>query len=306
MKLIECKDKPDWLVARLKDSEGLPRFTASDVAAAMGVAPWKSRLALYAEKIGEMPSDIEESEPMSWGRVLQGGIGRRFAEKTGRQVEEAPPFTLIVSDDEDWLACTPDFYENDKEKGDGVLEIKATSHPWLEDAPAHYQVQLQVQLHVTKRKYGTLCAFNGLKNPPAWIDYDKHDAFIKRMLGVLDEFRWRVIHRKPPEPNGQAEESTREALAALYPRDSGARIELPAEALEWTQELEQFKAQQKAISEQILLRENRIKAVINEATYGVLPDGSLWSWKEQVRIDPPRLEPRETRFRVLRRVKGER
>lgn len=296
MKIIEAKDEAGWLKAREK------YITASDVAAAMGVSPWKSRLALYAEKIGEMPQAPLDSEPVAWGKALQTGIGRRFAEKTGRAVEEAPPFTLVLSDDNDWLACTPDFYEQDKEKGDGILEVKATSMPWVDDAPMHYQIQLQVQLHVTKRKYGTLCAFNGLKNPPAWVDYDKHEAFIKRMLSVLDEFHWRVIHRKPPEPDGEAQESTKEALAALYPRDSGAQVALPAEALEWAREIEQLKAGMKTVEDQIKQRENRIKALIGESSYGVLPDGSMFSWKEQVRIDPPRLEARETRFRVLRRI----
>jgi putative phage-type endonuclease len=299
MKVIECKDEAAWLEARKT------LLTASDVASIFGANPFKSELALWAEKTGAIESaDLSESEPVQWGKEFQGAIGRRFAQKTGREVEEAERFNIYVHPDVDFLGATLDFWENDKAKGRGILEAKATDFQWEEDAPAHYQIQLQCQLAVTRIPYGTLCAFNGLKRPPVWIDYEAHPEFIKRLVSKAEAFWWRVQNKVAPPVENDTSESTRQALAALYPRDTGVQIALPPEAIDWSKELDQFKAQAKAIEDQIRARENALKAAIGEASYGVLADGSGWSWKEQVRIDPPRPEPRETRFRVLRRVRG--
>lgn len=298
---IECKNEQDWLKARRE------LLTASDIASIFGANPFKSELALWAEKTGAIePDDLSESEPVQWGKEFQGAIGRRFAQKTGREVEPAPPFRIYLHPDVAFLGATLDFWENDAEKGKGVLEAKATDFQWEEagEAPVHYQIQLQCQLAVTRIPYGTLCAFNGLKRPPVWIDYEANDAFIKRLVSKAEAFWWRVKTKNAPPVENDSSESTKEALAALYPKDVGTQIALPPEAVTWTEELDSFKRQAKVLSEQITARENALKAAIGDATMGLLADGSAWSWKTQRRVDPPRAEERITEFRVLRRVKG--
>jgi putative phage-type endonuclease len=299
MNAIECKSESEWLKARKE------LLTASDIASIFHANPWKSELALWAEKTGAVePADLTDSEPVQWGKEFQGAIGRRFAEKTGREVEEAPRYTIWLHPDVAFLGATLDFWETDREKGKGILEAKATDFQWEEDAPVGYQIQLQCQLAVTRIPYGTLCAFNGLKRPPIWIDYAANDAFIKTLVSKAEAFWWRVKTGNAPPVDGDGSESTKDALAALYPRDTGVQVALPPEALEWSRDLETFKTQAKTIEEQIRMRESALKAAIGDASVGVLADGSGWSWKLQRRVDPPRLVERVTEFRTLRRLKG--
>lgn len=300
MNAIECKDEADWLKARKI------LLTASDIASIFGANPFKSELALWAEKIGAIePDDLSQSEPVQWGKQFQGAIGRRFAEKTGREVEPAPPFRVYIHPDVDFLGATLDFWETDAEKGKGVLETKATTIPWQDEPPIVYQIQLQCQLAITRMPYGTLCAFNGMMKPPVWADIPANDAFIKRLISKAEAFWWRVKTKNAPPLENDPSESTREALAALYPRDSGLQVALPPEALEWANEIKLLEAQTKTLKEQIRARENSVKAMLGDATIGVLADGRAFSWKEQVRHDPPR-EARETRFRVFRLIEAKR
>ncbi len=74
---------------------------------------------------------------------------------------------------------------------------------------------------------------------------------------------------------------------------------LPAEAADWTDEIEAAKEQIKSAEAMKTAAENRIKAALGDATFGLLPNGGLWSWKTQTRKEY--VSP-ETTFRVLRRV----
>jgi putative phage-type endonuclease len=295
--VLECENETDWLHERRS------RLTGSEIASIFDANKFKSRLELYAEKTGIIEPKPVDSEPVQWGKEFQGAIGRRFAQKTGREVTEANPFALYVHPDLDWLACTLDFFEKDKEKGEGILEAKATDFQWEEDAPPMYQIQLQCQLAITGIPYGTLCAFNGLKKPPVWIDYDRHDAFIKTLISKAEEFWWRVQTKNPPPVGVEASESTRAALSALYPHDTGTAVALPSEAVQWTEEIAKFEAQAKALEEQVKIRKNWLREKIADASYGALADGRAWKWAEVV-TPMPAQEAYVKRYRMLKLVKG--
>jgi predicted phage-related endonuclease len=291
VKTIECGNEADWLAERDKLA-----VTASEVFTLM-----TKPLTHYARKKGILPGP-EQSERMTWGKRLQGEIARGFAEDTGRKVELAAPFTLFLHEDFPCVGATPDAIETVQERGRGALEIKNTESEWIDDPPVMYQAQLQCQLSVLGFQFGTLAALHR-GNKLIWADMTRNDDFIKRFLGKAEEMAWRIATNNPPFEI-DASEDTAKALSALYPVDSGSQVALPPEALEWTREIELFKQQTKSAEEQIRLRENQIKHAIGESSIGVLADGSMWSWKKQTRVDPPRLEPRVTEFRVLRRLKG--
>src|SRR6185295_10321806 len=169
---LELKDRESWLEAR----RGL--ITASDAASAMGLNPYKSPLKLYAQKLGRLEGE-EENEAMAWGRLFQSGIGERFAEKTGRAVTEAPQHTIYLHPDAPFVGGTFDFFQKDATKGDGILETKASQIPWQDEPPVMYQVQLQCQLSISGRPYGSLAKFESLRRPPLWSDQERNEKFIK-------------------------------------------------------------------------------------------------------------------------------
>lgn len=68
-----------WLEYRRKGIGG------SDAATIIGLNPYKSRLELYAEKLGFM-SEKEDTEAMRTGRDLEAYVAQRFTEATGKKV----------------------------------------------------------------------------------------------------------------------------------------------------------------------------------------------------------------------------
>ena len=293
-KALEYKTREEWLDGRKS------LITASDAAAALGLSPFKSALKLYAEKIG-LAEDGEEREAMKWGKALQGAIGSRFAEVSGRAVTEAPPFTIFLHPDHPRVGCTLDFFEQDGEKGRGALETKATGIPWKDEPPLFYQVQLQLQVAIIGVVYGTLASFQGLYKPPIWADMEANPTFVKRALGKLDEFLWRLDNRKPPEVGDVAPDSTAEALKLLYPKETVEGVALPPEALGVAAEVKKLKAAKKEMEDQLKARENAIKAWLGDAELGYLTDGSAFQWRVEPRSGYT-VGPSEPR--VLRHLKG--
>lgn len=295
MKEIACTTEAEWLHEREKLA-----VTASDAYTLL-----TKPLLLYARKKGLIEGPTQ-NERMSWGKRLQNTIAEGFAEDTGRTVKLADPFTLFVHDNYPMVGATPDAIEivPDRETN-GAVEIKNTDIEWVDEAPPWYQAQIQVQMSVLDLSWGTLVALHR-GNKLIWTDIMRHDAFIKAFLSKAEEFSWRLATNNPPAVDADGSEDAGKALAALFPKDTGASVALPPEALQWTDELEALKNQKRAIEEQITLRESWVKEQIKDATYGVLVDGRRWQWKEQTRVTPPRLEPQVSTFRTMRLLKGSR
>ena len=107
----------------------------------------------------------------------------------------------------------------------------------------------------------------------------------------------RLVETKEPPPLDHTK-ATRELIAKLYGRETGAVIALPGIAMEWDSELLALKEQRKQIDEQIGLLENQIINAIGSASAGVLPNGTIWSYKTQTRKEHV---VKASEFRVLRR-----
>ena len=291
MKEIACTTESEWLHERDKLA-----VTASDAYTLL-----TKPLLLYARKKGLVDGPTQ-NERMTWGKRLQGEIAKGFAEDTGRTVKLADPFTIFVHEKYPMVGATPDAIETWEEK-QGPLEIKNTDVEWVDEPPVWYQAQLQVQMSCLDLSYGTLaCLHRG--NKLIWADILRHEDFLKTFLSKAEEFSWRLATNNPPAVDADGSEDAGKALAALFPKDTGASVALPTEALQWTEELEALKNQKRAIEEGITLRESWIKEQIKDATYGVLVDGRRWQWKEQTRVTPPRLEAQVSTFRTMRLLKG--
>ena len=136
---IVCKNREDWLEQR-KDL-----LTASDAASILGQNPWKSAMALYAEKLGLMPPQ-EETQKMRSGRKLQRAIAEMYSEDTGRTLVDPGEFTIAVHPEVPYVAATLDYRQKDKDQGEGVLEIKNNEGEWIDEPPVYVQIQVQHQL----------------------------------------------------------------------------------------------------------------------------------------------------------------
>src|SRR3990167_10286820 len=98
---ITCADRPSWLEAR---RQGLG---ASDAPVILGLSPWKTPLALYAEKLGLEIEEPEQTEAMAWGLRLQPVIIAAFQEQNPERVAIAKQeFVIDRSPEHPWMLAS--------------------------------------------------------------------------------------------------------------------------------------------------------------------------------------------------------
>jgi putative phage-type endonuclease len=268
-----------WLKARRG------AITGSKAAAILGVDPWKSALQLWAEEYHEKEEALE-GEHIYWGHILEGPIVGRYELETERATDQDAPFTLWESEQDPRKKCTPDRHiirpddEDFKWAGNGVLEAKNVTEfkatHWTHDAPLWYQVQLQHNMMVLGREWGSFAVLIG-GNKFGWMDQAINPKFIRYLIEKEEEFLHLLQVGEPPPAD--ASDSAKEALQRLYPDASGEEIILPMQYAELDSELVQIKDRIKELNERKQFLENQFKAAMKDATFGRLPDGTTYSLK---------------------------
>lgn len=76
---VSTISREEWLAWRRTGIGG------SDAAAVIGLNPFRSRIEVYADKMGMMP-EKEDTESMRLGRDLEDYVAQRFCEETGKKV----------------------------------------------------------------------------------------------------------------------------------------------------------------------------------------------------------------------------
>lgn len=197
------------------------------------------------------------------------------------------------------------------------------------DTRQNYWTQLQHEMLATGCSWGTLCVlfvdlgtltrlvntalcmldedskYDTLADAIAdtadfrWFDFEADAEFQADLLATEQAFIDAVKSGNTPATD--ASESCSRCLKRLHPRDTGGEVMLPAEFSDMCTALRDSKVEVKELEKQISDMENRIKAAIGDATYGVLPDGSRFSWRTQQRKE---YVCKATEVRVLRFEKG--
>lgn len=203
---IDDGNREAWLAERQTG------IGASEAAAALGLDPYTTPLALWAIKRGIVPP-FEGNEATRWGHRLQPLVLDAYAEQTGRTIEGVEQFAR--SADRPHLFATIDALDSD---GD-VVEVKTTSRRLGDGLPDGWLVQVQQQMYVHGRDRAVLAVLQGgnrLTTHVAERDAQVLDAILPR----LDAF-WASVadeDAEPPEPF--AEDAA--LVGRLYGCDAGA------------------------------------------------------------------------------------
>lgn len=287
-------ERAAWLEARRQG------VGASEVAALLGVDPYRSAFAVWAEKTGRVvPEDLSDKQAVQWGNALEPLVARAWSEQTGREIVDHGR-TTIRRRAHSLLFATLDreIVDAGDGIGPGVLEVKAPGYlqreHWESDPPLKYVVQVQAQLAVTGHQWGVLAALIGGQDFRAFT-IDRDDALIEVIEDAVTTF-WRCVEEGVP-PSVDGSESTRHALARLYPRDSGAEIELPPEAVTYALALEQAKDELKKWGAVEADAKNKLVALIGDASSARLGN-TLYTYKTQTRKETVTTA---STFRVLRK-----
>ena len=288
----DSRDRLAWLEQRRSG------IGASDVPSILGVSPFRSALSVYADKIG-LSEDTEETEAMRWGHILEPTIIAEFGKETERKVWRAGQ--LLRSTEAPFMLATLDGEQSAIERASvGNVEAKATGWrvgDWSEGIPPHVVVQLQAQLMVSGRSWGSVVVLqNGCRL--LWADVERDQPFIDEILiPTCAEFWRRVQQREPVAPDGS--ESSKQALKWLYPDAApGKFVNLDGSLIDLDRERCELKERIGEMTKRVEVIDQTIKSAIGDAEIGYLADGTVYTHKLQHRKGFT-VEP--SSFRVLRR-----
>lgn len=217
-----------WLNERRKGIGG------SDAAAVLGLSKWKTPLAVWQEKRGEIGPQ-PDNEAMLWGRALEPVIRQQYAERTGRIVRV--PDGIIRHPSHEFMLANLDGFTDDRR----VVEIKTarTAHEWGEpgtdEVPQSYLIQVQHYLAVTGFEVADVAVLIGgsdfrMYEVPA-------DRELQQMMIDEEATFWNLVREgTPPEPVSYAD------VMAKYGRASReGRIEADATLLTAIENLRKVK-----------------------------------------------------------------
>lgn len=152
--LIRCADDADWLAQRTKGVGG------SDVAAIMGLSPWRTPMQVWAEKTGRAePEDLSGKPYVTFGVTMEPVIGKWYADHhPERKVRRVNAICQSIA--RPWAQASLDYEVRDGNRW-GVLEIKTarTASDWQSGVPAYYLTQVTHYLSVTGRPFADVAVF---------------------------------------------------------------------------------------------------------------------------------------------------
>jgi len=261
---------PEWHEARSKC------ITATDIAAILGLHPYKSAAEVYLDKTGQ-GREVQINQSMKCGTHLEPSIAEWWSQENGRPIERA---NFTSRTDEPIFGASPDYLVGDS----GVLECK-----WCgpnaaqgfgegpDDVPTHYLLQVQWQLFVTGRTYGYLCVLGpwqgGFRQYEIIADPDLHRRMAHQARKFMHEYVYAEI--APPLSGSYGD---KKLIESLHPSDDGqviaATYELEDEIGELGKELIQIAELEKSAEG----RKNRIKQFMGDAAVLESLEGKF-TWK---------------------------
>ena len=152
-RIVDTKtlDRNNWLAYR---KQGIG---SSDAAAAVGLNPYQSALALWLNKTGRdenltQPDPDDEDSPCYWGNVLEPIVAMQYSRRTGNRVRRINAVLQHPDPQYAWMLANIDreVVGNSEVQ---ILECKTAgihgSRLWKQGVPEYVQLQVQHQLAVT-------------------------------------------------------------------------------------------------------------------------------------------------------------
>lgn len=266
----------------------------SDLAAIIGVSPWKDAHALYLEKTGALPPDEAETKAQRRGRLLESAIANLYAEDTGARIEQGDTFELPTAPgipgraQVDFIEIVP-VGDDTKETPRIPLEIKSASEftrgQWgpsgTDDAPVYYCTQVHWQIAATGADFGRLVALLGADDLRVYT-IPRDEKVIAYLLDAAREFWQRVQDRNPP-PMNYEHPRTGDILDRLFRNINATEIVQAGEHEDhWRAVMEQAQAEAKVY-----------EAVATGAKHHllhVLKDGHAIDFADGYRFERKRIE----------------
>lgn len=284
---MNAPEKIDWLKLRQSGIGG------SDVAAIVGLSPYRTPLDVYLSKIEEITEE-NGNEFTYWGTVLEDVVAKEFARRSGLKIQKVNK--TMRHPEHDWMLANIDRavvnpaisgnvrYVDGRLTTDQLLECKTAStysrDAWGESGdavPVGYALQVQWYLAVTGCSIGHMAVLIG-GNDFRVFQVNRDDELIRELIRRCAAF-WNdnVLSRKAPDPINAAD------VLKLYPQDAGDAVEAADDVPAKIEQLKELKEKSKALDDQIVSIETDIKASFAEHASLVWHGLPLATYKTQSR-----------------------
>ena len=256
----------------------------SDVAAILGVSPWKSAFQLYQEKIGAFVEEITPAkqrifdrghrwEPVVVEMLIDELQGR------GHEVQIIARNARYLDRDLPYMACELDL-ELLLDGEECNAEMK-TVHPfaakdwgeqYTDEIPIYYSAQGMHGLMVKPRRRCIFAALIGADDLRVH-QIERDEETISAIRAKEVEFWRRVQDRDPPEP------ATADDVKWLYAKDSGIVMDADEDILAQVTHLAGLKSEARRIESAAEATATRIKCAMGHASTLLYQGQKIATWK---------------------------
>lgn len=224
------------------------KIGASDVPAALGVSPYKTKAELGAELLGKVEPKPVNQEACDIGKRIEPFLAAEYQEKTGNilrpsRSERGQPG--YVHPEREWLEVHPDFESKDR-----LVELKTVNprmafRHWGDDGDPegvpYYvlaQVVTQVACHPTLNRVDVAAYFGG--GDFRVFPIEPREDVVDAVMGGLDRFYSQLTDGALPPFTG----NDLELVRRLYSTSNGQEVVADLTVRHW---VERYKAATKAI-----------------------------------------------------------
>jgi predicted phage-related endonuclease len=262
----------DWLLARWKDEQGRCVFGASDVPALMGVSPYKSRAALFADKTNE-PVEQPSNAVFDRGNDLEPALIARASKQLGTNI-----ITPEVIYRDGRLSISLDGVDNEQSPS-VVVEAKTTTRYSIyesSDLPAEWLWQGWAQQAVLEVPVWFVVLDRDLRI--SCVELPDNPLAIDTLLTETDVFGGWVDNNTPPLD--EINNFSADDIARIW-RVEPTTVELDATVLDWVAQLEEARLLSKQASELETKAKDAIAQMMLGNEIGLVDGQQIVSWKQQ-------------------------
>lgn len=182
---------PLWLEERRRGVGG------SDIAAILGLSPYKTAYQVYREKRREV-EDFNGNATTDWGKRMEPAIRQWYSDETGRTVRV--PDKILYHSKHPFLLASLDGFTDDKR----LVEIKTArsskgwGEPGTDEIPDYYAVQCQHYMIVTGYEV-TDVPVSIMGGSPSLYEIPEDKELQEMMIDAAASFWQRVVDGNPPD-----------------------------------------------------------------------------------------------------------
>lgn len=227
MAITPVRDEAHWHELRAANIGG------SDVAALLGISPYKSKWQLWMEKAGKLEAeDLSSNTAIQAGTFLESGIANWAAHRWSMELNKVTDYYTV--DDVVGMGASLDYITQTGKP----VEIKwsARGHGWqyegdkIIEAPEYYLIQVQHQIACINANgidadSGWLIAL--IDNEPRRMLVPRHDAVVDAIKESITNFWISMVASQEPDPDFSLDG---DAIARMFGTLPMAEVELDSDA----------------------------------------------------------------------------